>query len=169
MKKIFLLVLLALISVSASARKSYITVYVPYSDGSSNNATVASGGAYIYLTGDVPNDIAGFEYVDEPIHSPGHYWRTHYSCSNNDFKQYSTGEILNVLSEYGYEVEFVDNENKCFLLSKEVSSGQTISKGDVNEDSEVNIADVNEVISLILGMLRDNPKLLEQLGVEQPK
>ena len=74
-----------------------------------------------------------------------------------------------MLSEYGYEVEFVDNENKCFLLSKEVSSGQTISKGDVNEDSEVNIADVNEVISLILGMLRDNPKLLEQLGVEQPK
>lgn len=168
MKKIILLLLLVLVSVTASARKSYITVLVPYLNGSSNYASV-NGAEYIYLTGDVPNDIAGFEYVDEPnVYSPGHYWRTHSSRSNNDFKQYSTGEILNVLSEYGYEVESmtpcgIHNNVVLYLLSKEISSGQTISKGDVNEDSEVNIADVNEVISLILGIVREHPEILKQI------
>lgn len=159
MKKIILLLLLVLVSVSASARKSYITVSVPFSSGASNYGT-----EYIMLTGDVPNDIAGFEYIETLSNGvPNHCWRTLYSSQYNGYKEYSTGEILNVLSEYGYEVEFVDNDFHCFLLSKEVSSGQSISKGDVNEDSEVNIADVNEVISLILGLVREHPEILKQI------
>jgi len=148
MKKIILLLLLVLVSVTASARKSYITVY----------SVNEWGGAYPHdkgtqLTGDVPDDIEGFEYD-----SYNHLW-----YNNVNIRIYSTGEILNVLSEYGYEVEFVDNANKSFLLSKEIPDGQTISKGDVNTDGEINIADVNEVISLILGYVREHPEILEQI------
>ena len=49
------------------------------------------------------------------------------------------------------------------VLSKEVSSGQTIIKGDVNEDSEVNIADINRLVDMILGYVREHPELLEQI------
>ncbi len=152
MKKIFLIVLLALIGFSASARKSYITVEAPSENGASpaDNST-----GYIFiLTGDVPNDIEGFEYKNNL-----HLW---YSL-NRPSKKYSTGEILILLSEYGYEVEYVIDSTH-FLLSKEIpSSGQTTSKGDVNTDGEVNIADVNEVINLILGFIREHPSILEQI------
>ena len=148
MKKIFLLLLLVLVSVTASARKSYITIQVYNSSGS-----VLYSANNIVMTGDVPDNIEGFVYK-----SSNHYW-----YNDTEIRPYSSGEILNELSEYGYEVEFVGNDNRYFLLSKEISSGQTISKGDVNEDSEVNIADVNEVISLILGYVREHPEILEQI------
>ena len=156
MKKIILLLLLVLVGITASARKSYITVWAYHSDGEANTSADYTYG--IKLSGDVPNNIEGFEYL-----SDYHYW-----MNKQIIRRYFTGEILNVLSEYGYEVEF-SNDNRYFLLSKEIPSSQTTIKGDVNEDSEVNIADVNEVISLILGMLRDNPNLLKELGIEQPK
>lgn len=147
MKKIILLLLLVLVSVSASARKSYITVCPkdPY-----YNFTT-------HITGDVPDDINSFEY--DPYY---HFWVV---------TDRTVGEILNILSEYGYEVESMIEVDKkaIFLLSKEVSSSNTQIKGDVNTDGSVNISDVNEVISLILGKLRDNPNLLEELGIEQPK
>ena len=109
------------------------------------------------MTGDVPDNIEGFKYETDY-----HYWYI-----NTNVRKFSTGEILNVLSEYGYEVESMthcdtNNNEVLYLLSKEISSGQTISKGDVNTDGEVNIADVNEVISLILGYVREHPNLLEQ-------
>ena len=155
MKKIILLLLLVLVSITASARKSYITVYCNSTDGYSSTT---------YLTGDVPDDIEGFKYL-----SSTNSWS--YQAT---IKTYSTGDILNVLSEYGYEVEFVNSAPShsstgtgsptiSYLLSKEIPSSQTISKGDVNEDSEVNIADVNEVISLILGIVREHPEILEQI------
>ena len=162
MKKIILLLLLVLVSVTASARKSYITVQTPYSNGRANESNSSNGTIYIILSGDVPNDIEGFRYV-----SGRHYWES-YEYDKPQYKQYSTGEILSLLSEYGYEVEYVIDSTH-FLLSKEISSGQTQIEGDVNHDSEVNIADVNRVISLILDKLRENPKLLEQLGIVQPK
>ena len=154
MKKIILLLLLVLVSVTASARKSYITMSSP---------NFIRGNSYdyintytIYLSGEVPEDIEnkGFTYDSEK-----HSW----SCSNKTGMKYSTAEILNLLSEYGYEVEYVDSENIYFLLSKEISSGQTISKGDVNTDGEINIADVNEVIGLILGYVKEHPEILEQI------
>ncbi len=150
MKKIFLLFLLVLVSVTASARKSYITVSTY-----NNNGKVLPNSANITLTGEVPDNIEGFEYSSK--------YQCWFDYSNGTDRTYSVGEILNVLSEYGYEVEFVDNDFHCFLLSKETPSGQTISKGDVNEDSEVNIADVNEVISLILGIVREHPEILKQI------
>ena len=155
MKKFFvLLFLMAIVSISASARKSYITVWTYFSDGQANTNTSYEFDHGIKLSGDVPDNIEGFEYS-----TGGHYWYNRLSV-----RKYSTGEILNVLSEYGYEVEFVDNENKSFLLSKEISSGQTISKGDVNTDGEVNIADVNEVINIILGYVREHPEIMERYG-----
>jgi len=154
MKKIILLLLLALVSISASARKSYITVYTYHYDG-----TTTSSNTNIRMTGDLPENIEGFVYNDDNT-----------SCYNEyPNKRYTQGEILNLLSGYGYEVEFVDNDFHCFLLSKEIPSNQTQIEGDVNNDSEVNIADVNKVISLILDKIRENPNLLEELGIEQPK
>lgn len=131
-----------LVSVTAYARKSYITVSCTESDGHSGS---------IYLTGDVPDNIEGFTYL-----TGTHRWH------DQGTRVYSTGEILNVLSEYGYEVEFAEN-NQYFLLSKEISTGQTISEGDVNKDGEVNIGDINKIVALILGIVKDNPSILEQI------
>ena len=152
MKKIFLLLLLVLVSITASARKSYITVYT------SNFSSSTIHNNYIILSGDVPDSIEGFEYD-----STNHCWR-----NNKSIRTYSTGEILNVLSEYEYEVEFVNTgsdsgSSLSYLLSKEVSSGQTVSEGDVNKDGEVNIADINKVVALILGIIKENPSILEQI------
>lgn len=152
MKKIILLLLLVLVSVTASARKSYITMTTgDFIDGSTHT------NSSIILSGEVPEDIEnkGFSYVTNH-----HCWLARYS----DGSMYATAEILNWLSEYGYEVEFV-SQNLCYyILSKEIPSGsQTQIEGDVNHDSEVNIADVNRVISLILGIVREHPEILEQI------
>lgn len=156
MKKIILLLLLVLVSVTASARKSYITMTTDdFIYGSTPTYNV------IRLSGEVPEDIENKGFVYD---SSYRYWKAYNSnTSGQQLTKYTTAEILNWLSEYGYEVEFMDDDCKKFLLSKEISSGQTISKGDVNEDSEVNIADVNEVISLILGIVREHPEILEQI------
>lgn len=53
MKKIILLALLAIVSVSAFARKSYITVYAN-----------PSGKGSIFMTGDMPTGIADASYDD---------------------------------------------------------------------------------------------------------
>lgn len=146
MKKFLVFMFLMLIvSVTASARKSYIVLTNDYDNSI----------GWSYLSGDVPNNIEGAQYSSEY-----HYWV---------IKQISPGEILNVLSGYGYgyEVESITNHNSSnrtlYLLSKEIPSNQTISKGDVNTDGEVNIADVNEVINLILGYVREHPEILEQI------
>ncbi len=150
MKKIILLLLLVIVSVTASARKSYITVVAhPY-----------SGDDYysMYLSGDVPTDIPNIVLDDG--HQDDGYWMS---------RSYSIGQMLNILSGYGYEIELMvpvsdhNNQKVHYLLSKEISSGPTISKGDVNTDGEINIADVNEVISLILGIVREHPEILEQI------
>lgn len=150
MKKIILLLLLVLVSVTASARKSYIDVYMQSCSSSTDYSII-----YAYLTGEVPKGITGFVYYNEG--------------SSKECVRFtgSLGIVLNRLSEYGYEVEFGTDGH--YLLSKEIPSNQTQIEGDVNNDSEVNIADVNRVISLILDKLRENPKLLEELGIVQPK
>lgn len=146
MRKILLFVLLALIGISASARKSYITVSAhPYR----GNAIVQMS-----LSGDVPINIPNVEPDDG-------YWIT---------GSYSIGQMLNILSGYGYEVELMapisENTHSYvqYLLSKEVPSGQTVSEGDVNKDGEVTIADINRIVNIILGIVRDNPSLLKQYG-----
>lgn len=150
MKKIILLLLLVLVSVTASARKSYIYVYAERELGS-------------HMTGDIPKGIADFRYENVG--------------TNRESARFdgTVGALFTILSEYGYEVEFMCTYTEYayaaqYLLSKEIPSGsQTQIEGDVNHDSEVNIADVNRVISLILDKLRENPKLLEELGIVQPK
>ena len=150
MKKTFLLILLlAVVSISASARKSYITVHTYNLDGNAYESGLR-------ISGDMPENIEGFDYS-----SGSHLWYLNYNV-----RSYSIGEILNVLSEYGYEVEFVNtSSNGClsYLLSKETSSGQTVSEGDVNKDGEVNIADINKIVSIILGIIKENPSILEQI------
>lgn len=153
MRKILLFVLLALIGISASARKSYITVSAhPY-----------SGNDYFQmsLSGDVPINIPNVEpYYNGDDQDDG-YWIT---------RSYSIGQMLNILSGYGYEVELMapfsehNDSYVQYLLSKEVPSGQTVSEGDVNKDGEVTIADINRIVNIILGIVRDNPSLLKQYG-----
>ncbi|MBR5747349.1 MAG: hypothetical protein IKY01_01030 [Prevotella sp.] len=148
-KTILLLLLLAVVSISASARKSYITVHTYNLDGNAYESGLR-------ISGDMPENIEGFDYS-----SGSHLWYLNYNV-----RSYSIGEILNVLSEYGYEVEFVNtSSNGClsYLLSKETSSGQTVSEGDVNKDGEVNIADINKIVSIILGIIKENPSILEQI------
>ena len=104
----------------------------------------------------MPENIEGFDYS-----SGSHLWYLNYNV-----RSYSIGEILNVLSEYGYEVEFVNNSsNGClsYLLSKDTSPEQSVSEGDVNKDGEVNIADINKIVSIILGIIKENPSILEQI------
>ena len=146
MKKLLVLLFLMVIGTSVYAQKSYVHV-------ATNDVFGSSTSSYIYLTGAVPSDMS--------------------TTYNNRM-----GYVLNLLAEHGFVVEqmscSVNSSNnktsEVVILSKsDTPSGQTQIEGDVNNDSEVNIADVNRVISLILGMLRDNPKLLEQLGIVQPK
>ena len=154
MKKIILLLLLVLVSVTASARKSYIDVYVYSTSSNVNSMQYVYSTSIIYLTGDVPKGITGCSYSSEcTVH--------HEENINDAYFHGSIGDILNRLSELGYEVELMNDNH--YLLSKEISSGSNINKGDVNTDGEVNIADVNEVISLILGIVREHPEILEQI------
>lgn len=150
MKKFFLLALLAMVSVSAFARKSYITLLSHSYSGSSYSS---------YMSGDVPNDIQGFIYD-----SDGHYWIT------EEDVDLSAGEILNLLSQYGYEVELMStglnvantSSRVQYLLSKEIPTNPTGKNGDVNKDGKINVSDVTTLVNIILGIVRDNPSLLEQ-------
>lgn len=131
-----------LIGTSVYAQKSYVNVCAD-DVGNSNECS-------IYLSGAIPSDMN--KYYNEYI-----------------------GKIINMLAARGFVVEqmscseYSGNTREVVILSKTSSSHQTQIEGDVNNDSEVNIADVNRVISLILDKLRENPKLLEELGIVQPK
>lgn len=143
MKKLLVLLFLTMIGTSVYAQKSYVSVHVE---------NIGDFYEKIYVSGDIPSGMKSYyNHKDDGVF---------------------IGQLLNMLSQEGYEVEFMSSGASSyvnFLLSKNTLSNQTQIEGDVNHDSEVNIADVNRVISLILGMLRDNPNLLEQLGIEQPK
>ena len=140
MKKFLVLLLLVVIGTSAFARKSYIILTSNYSNEK----------CFVYMTGDVPDSITDISYS-----TSDRRWYT-------DKK--SPAEMLNILSEYGYEVEEMGSSNNKFLLSKVIPSSQATIEGDVDKDGEVTIADVNRVINLILGIVRENPTLLKQYG-----
>ena len=147
MKKIIILAIVALFSVSAFAQKSYITVFA-------HPNSLLEG---IQLTGDVPSDIEGLYYNDN-----NHSW---YSD-----RYYSMGEILNILSGYGYEIEFMEggftsgtsanNQRALFVLSKPASS-QSFQTGDVNKDGKINVSDITQLVNIILGIIKQNPNLLQ--------
>ena len=138
MKKIFLLALLAIVSVSAFAKKTYLRV-----DTYKN-----------YVYGNVPQGIPGVEYYSR------------YAFYSGD---YGDEQFLDVLANYGYEVEFMtgaatigtSNNEIHYLLSKETSSSQTTYTGDVNKDGKINVSDISTLVNIILGIVRDNPSLLE--------
>lgn len=139
MKKIFLLALLAIVSVSAFAKKTYLRV-----DAYNNR-----------VYGNVPQGISGVYYEDGVGYAE--YGKDYYS---ND------EQFLDVLANYGYEVEFMtslgsSNNQIHYLLSKETSSSQTTSTGDVNKDGKINVSDISTLVNIILGIVRDNPSLLE--------
>lgn len=148
MKKLLVLLFLMIIGTSVYAQKRY--VHIQYFYPTSNYDSKIS------LSGYVPNDME-LNYTNTAI-----------------------GVIVDMLGQRGYVLEQMSTSGtptsssgvfrECIIMSiSSAPSNQTQIEGDVNNDSEVNIADVNKVISIILGMLRDNPKLLEQLGIEQPK
>ena len=133
MKKIILLALLAIVSVSAFAKKTYLRV-----DTYKN-----------YVYGNVPQGIPGVEYYSR------------YAFYSGD---YGDEQFLDVLANYGYEVEFMmmqSNNSLLYLLSKETSSSQTTYTGDVNKDGKINVSDISTLVNIILGIVRDNPSLLE--------
>lgn len=225
MKKIFLLALLALVSVSAFARKSYITINRVESWMTGDVPTGISGLNYDYdgvgfnfQVGKVLNILTQYGYEVEFMSSSGitnesynRYINTYFLLSkevssnessyNSDYakKSYITidgfsrritgnvptgisglsytsdyaefdipvGEVLNKLTQYGYEVEFMSSSNSShlysyFLLSKDISSSQSSYNGDVNKDGKVNVSDIATLVNIILGIVRDNPSLLEQ-------
>lgn len=143
MKKIFLLCLLLVASVGAYAQKSYVNVC----SGGINN----DGSQNIYLSGAVPNDM-----------------KSYYDGFDDNVK---IGDILNMLAGRGFVVEQMSCCNggstngtvrEVVILSKSGTSS-SYTEGDVNKDGEVTIADVNKVINIILGVIRENPSLLEQI------
>ncbi len=124
MKKFLILLFLMAIGTSAFARKSYVNVAA--TDVDSDTKTT-----YIYITGDVPSGIGTFY----------------------DYKM-KVGTILNMLSQNGYEVEFMSAANSGssgslyvnYLLSKKSSSNEedaiTIvhnDDGDVREIARYNL------------------------------
>lgn len=141
MKKIILLALLAIVSVSAFAKKTYLRL------DTFNNR----------VYGNVPTGISGVNYD-----SYDKYGYAHYGGNYND------EQFLDVLANYGYEVEFMTGavsngtSNQIhYLLSKETSSSQTTYTGDVNKDGKINVSDISTLVNIILGIVRDNPSLLE--------
>lgn len=145
MKKFLVFLFLMLIGTSVYGQKRYVHIVYGYYTGNSET--------FIRLSGCIPTDMES-------------------SYSNT-----SVGTIIDKLGQRGYVVEqlssagYSSSSSGFFreMVIMSTSSNQTTIKGDVNEDSEVNIADVNEVISLILDKLMENPKLLEELGIVQPK
>ena len=143
MKKLLVLLFLMLIGTSIYAQKSYVNVVgEPYNDSDSR----------VWLNGAVPSDM-----------KKNYYYKT---------DSVLLGDVLNMLAERGFVIEQMSCTNvgssgymrEAIILSKDgTTPSQSISKGDVNIDGEVNIADVNEVISLILGIVREHPEILEQI------
>lgn len=125
------------IGTSVYAQKSYVNVCAVDVSTDSRRS--------IYLSGAIPSDMNAY-YDDKYI-----------------------GGIINMLAARGFVVEqmscseYNNSTREVIILSKTSSSNQTQIEGDVNNDSEVNIADVNKVISLILDKIRENPSILEQI------
>jgi len=143
MKKLLVLLFLMVIGTSVYAQKSYVNVCA---DDVGNSRKCS-----IYLSGAIPSDM------------------------NNYYDDKYIGEIINMLAARGFVVEqmscseYTGNTREVVILSKTSSSHQTQIEGDVNQDGEVTISDVNKVINIILGIVRENPELLEKYGIVLPK
>lgn len=117
MKK-FLLFIFVLCATNVFAQKSYIHIYA------NNLESLTYHG--IYLTGDLPSDIKDrYSYDDRML----------------------IGDLLNKLSEQGYEVEFMSSPNTssitmCYLLSKKGTGGSTSSARAITADDDTEIHEV---------------------------
>ena len=112
--KLLLLSIFLSLSICGDAQKSYINVYASSLNNSSNG---------MYLTGDIPLDI-----------------KKSYSIYDNT----TIGQLLNMLSERGYEVEFMSGmSDNCanYLLSKK-SPGQSNAIQKVRVDSDEDVTEV---------------------------
>ena len=138
MKRTILFSLLLMAMTSAFAQKAYVNV---------TGFPSAAGYEEISLSGAVPSDMKNY-YDDRTTH---------------------IGDVLNMLAERGFVVEQMSccnsgTENytrEIIILSK--SSHQSEIVGDLNSDREVNVADVNQLVNIILGLVKANPGLLEQV------
>ena len=125
MKKILLFLFLAM-PLMGFAQKSYITLNM-----SSYNGYYEPGTPY--LTGDVTDDLS--EYLDLKKSSAKNFWWGT-SCY--------LGEVLNKLSEKGYEIEYVVDTTHYILSKRKDGSGsssyskiQSINTEDEGEPYEV--------------------------------
>lgn len=125
MKKILLFLFLAM-PLMSYAQKSYITLYMYSGDGYSETGIPR-------LTGDVNDDLS--EYLNLGKSSNKKYWYGPDSI---------LGEILNKLSEKGYEIEYVVDTTHYILSKRKDGSGsssyskiQSINTEDEGEPYEV--------------------------------
>lgn len=105
MRKVGLLAVLLLLSLSGSAQKNYIMIE---STDSWNDYTWYNDGGF-KLLGDLPSNIKS-EYEN---YAPQDYDKPHESIT--------IGDLLNKLSDEGYEVKFTDMSSTYILLSKDTS------------------------------------------------
>ena len=117
MKKVLLFLLLS-VGVSAYAQKSYINIYAR---GMTSYYDNENYGQELYISGDLPEGI-----------------KHRYSQSGSD--RFKIGDLLNLLSGYGFEVECITGTDAGvnYLLSKKQSdSSNGIKHIRANDDSEV--------------------------------
>lgn len=115
MKKLLIALCFMSVSAGAFAQKSYINVFTYIS------TSYESCRYTIHLSGDVPSDMQKYYY-------------------NKD----SIGEILNKLSQKGYEVEFMSGLNHGsgerglnYLLSKKTSVSLNVIQNEMNDNENV--------------------------------
>jgi hypothetical protein len=121
MKK-FLLFIFVLCATNVFAQKSYIHIYANYLESQSWHE--------IHLSGDLPSDI-----------------KDKYAGGDGML----IGDLLNKLSEQGYEVEFMSppvytkettSVKMCYLLSKKGTGGSTSSARAITADDDTEIHEV---------------------------
>ena len=118
MKKLILFVFLFAIGIGAYAQKSYVNIIASSLNNTSSHK--------IYLTGDVPSGISNIYY------------------QSMDYM--TIGDLLNLLSEKGFEIEFVSSNGSesptvCYVLSKKKPD----SSNAVRVVREADDSDVHEV------------------------
>ena len=124
------------------AQKSYITLYM--NDGYSTKATT-------HLTGDVTDDL--IEYLNLKSYSDKTYWYGS-SCY--------LGEVLNKLSEKGYEIEFVVGTTNYILSKRKEGSGSSSS----SKIQNVKIEDEGEPYEVARYNLQGIPVKANEKGVQ---
>ena len=184
MKNLSVLLFLMIIGTSVYAQSDYIVTEKGYIRGNYKESTGYPKHHFGYIDGVL---FEMYDNVTDPLNPnqtlytnpnilvkfPQNKNVTTYSIPNHTYviakgafkgnKYIQTIRIPSSVAFIGDDA-FADCDNlKNIEVYGSSSSDQTINRGDVNGDGEVNIGDVNELIGLILGYIREHPEILEQI------